>query len=342
MLAVAMPIALASGQEIRLQPTAQVGGGQVRLSDVAGIYGCSEGLANVVVLSADDTRPCRQLTIDQLQLALRQAGVNPAPISFAGAARCLVRLENQASRAAVAPGGETAAVESAVTASLAARVGGANAFPAEAASTLRERIVDQLVQELGADRSNITVRFSRADAARADLSPLGTVTITGTNRNCLGRRRWRADYMQASRKYSIYMNGLVSLTRQIVVARRTLAVGTQINSEDVDLVARDDAGRGEPMTDLGAVVGRQVRRSIGLGEVVEATCLTDPLLIQRGQAAWVTCGVIRLQAKALGQGRLGDRVEFANQSSNRRFWAVMMGPGRAEVSLNSACTDAGG
>ncbi len=317
----------AEGQEIRLFPAAVCTDETVRLGQVASLTALDPATATIVVLSLPEAGTSGRLTVAEVQNALRQAGVNPVPIAFSGAAHCAVRRVANARPPAPGPGGDPPA---------AAPPPEPTATPPANKVTLGQAVLKQLANELGAPTEAITVTFDGSSARTAAMTPTGEIAITSTNRNRLGRRRWRADFSIKGRKLRRYLSARVALRRELAVAKRALLVGEVVGPDDVELVRRDDNGSATVMTDLAAVVGQQVRRAVRLGEPIRPENLTAPVLVKRGQTAWVRCGPVRLPAKALSKGIKGDRVEFENPRSNRRFWAVITGPGTAEMALTPA------
>ena len=319
--------------QVRLRAAARAPGLQIRLCDVADVGGLDQAVGQVVVLTMSRQRPARRLTLSQVQDALRQAGVNPVPIRFCGSAWCDVAVPAEATpvaKADDAPGDVTVGSPPPQQPGPAHAAPGTSTQPA-AGRTIADRIVDQLAEQLGTDRGNIVLTFKSAHAAVAGSSQRDIVGVTSTDRRCVGRRRWRVVYASQTRKPARYLIGEVLVRRKVVVASRQLRAGETIGPGDVEAVVRPDSGDAGPMTDLAAVVGQKTRRRIRASRVIKASDLTKPQLVRRGHTAWVRCGPVKVSAKALSGGREGEQVQFENLRSRRRFWAVVTGPGTAEV-----------
>jgi flagella basal body P-ring formation protein FlgA len=325
-MAASAPAGRAADPEIRLLPAARVSAEQVRLSDVATVSGLEESVAGLVVLTLGEGGAVAGLSLDQVQTALRQAGVNPVPIAFGGAASCAVKR-------AAEPARPSQPVAQAPTEAVPVEPDAVKAPEQAAGRTIRQAILAQLADELGVLPAEIVLTFIPQAEADAGSAAGGLVGITSGDRSRLGRRRWRVDYTKGGQKFQRYLIGEVKLRRPAVVAARLLTAGQAITAEDVKLEVRDAAAEDGRMTDPASVVGQQARRPIAANQTISACDLAAPVLVKRGQTAQVTCGPVRLQARALGQGGPGDAVEFENPKSGGKFWAVMIGPALAEVKL---------
>jgi flagella basal body P-ring formation protein FlgA len=203
--------------------------------------------------------------------------------------------------------------------------------PKTPAATVAGRIQEQLLEQLVARPEELTVTFAAANRDLAAAPICGPTSITSTDRNLLGRRTWRVDMQQNGRTSQRYVTATVRLMRPAVVARRALAPGTTITASDVESVAREDDGRQDRMASTEVIVGQQVRRALAAGQVIAAGDLKSPLLVARGQLAWVQAGCVQVRARAMSQGSEGEVVEFENLQSKGRLWAQVTGPGAAQV-----------
>ena len=327
-MAATMAPGAAAGQEVRLRPKARISAEQIRLADVADVRGLGIPAREAVVLCLSPDRTAGEVTLADVRSALRKAGVNTVPICFAGASRCAVRrrLPPEAGVPARVPP-ETAPRGAAPPPA---------AEPAGLRRTIGWRIRRQAADQLGVEIDGVVVTFKRANAEVAGERPESVIGLTSRDTHGLGRRRWRVIYVKDGRKRHHYLSGEVSLRRAVVVATRSLAARQEIGPDDVKKVVCSDAGADDLMTDLVAVVGQRTTRRIRAGRPIAAKDLTAPLLVRRGQETRVTCGVVRISAKALSKGKAGDLVQFENLDSGKRFWAVVAGPGRARLRLAPA------
>ena len=310
----------AAGQEIRLRAKAPRPTGALRLRDVARLRGLDAALGEIIVLANPTAAADQAVTIEQVQAAVRRSGVNVVPIAFGGAARCRFEDVRFASADPVAPAAPPSRGPSRP---------GADIAKAPVARTLGDRIRRQLLEEPGAAQGAVELEFTPFSQTVAALEVDRVVAVSSKDTRRLGRRRWRVDYVRDGQNYTRYLTGRVSRRRTVVVALRPLAAGETLRAEHVERIERPDDGSGGWMTEIGDVVGQKARRSIATGQAIRSSDLRAPVLVRRGRTVTVRCGAVQLPARALDSGGRGDRVEFENPRSKRRFWAVVTGPAAA-------------
>ncbi|NLF29988.1 MAG: flagellar basal body P-ring formation protein FlgA [Planctomycetes bacterium] len=308
-----LPAFAAGAQVVRLRADARVATGEVRLADVAALSDLPAAAADVVVLRLDGDRPAT-VDLDGVQAAMRQAGLNPVPIRFCGAARCTVR-GGQAP-----PTPPPAAPPAPAAAAL------------SQAPTLADRIVADLAASLEAEPAALTVTFDDHLASILAQRPAGEATLVSSDRRQLGRRRWIVTFTTAQgQQRRCHVTADVLLTRDVVTAARPIPAGTILAAADVRPGSLADDGSQAWMTDCDLVIGQQVRRTIPAGRAVAATDLERPVLVKRGQDIHVRCGAVSLKAIALGSARQGEWIDVKNPRSERTFRAVVTGPAEATV-----------
>jgi len=328
LLLASVPAAGAMGQAIRLRPDVRISGDEVRLGDVARVTGLPTAARQVIVLTLTDAEGAGQVDLGQVESALRRAGINPVPIRFSGAARCTVR---RGSPRLTAPPPSPVVAQPVATPE---RPTPPAVDDGQPAGTIGERIGRQLAAQLGIDQKAVTVKFSLASLATVSMTAGADASIISTDRRPLGRRRWRVECTIEGHPQRRYVSATVSVRRKVVTAARPLAAGETIGPADVQLAEYDDDGSIDVMTDPELAMGQQVKRIIQAGAAVSSANLISPVLVKRGQNVWVQCGPVRLAVRAMASGRKGDSVALENVQSKRRFWAVVTGPGQAEVAVS--------
>ncbi|OEC39418.1 flagella basal body P-ring formation protein FlgA [Pseudomonas sp. 1D4] len=87
--------------------------------------------------------------------------------------------------------------------------------------------------------------------------------------------------------------------------------------------------------DPAEVVGQSARRSLRAGQVIGPANLAPPVLVRRGQRVTVlaTAGGLNasVEAEALEDGRLGERIKLRNVSSRKPLEAKVTGPGQVRL-----------
>ncbi len=321
--------ATAAAPAVRLRAEARVGGGEVRLADVAVLADLPGAAGEVVVGRLDGDRPSGQVSLADVQAALRRAGINPVPIRFCGAARCTLRR-----------GGPSPALPTAPR----PRPDSPSDAPAPAAAqppTLTERIVAELAAALQVEPETLTVTFPDRLASVLTQRPSGEVTLASNDRRRLGRRRWVITFTTAAgRQRRCHVSAEVTVARRAVVAARTLERGAIVGPDDVRVATIDDDGSEAWMIDPEGVIGQRVRRDIPAAAAVAASDLEQPILVRRGQMLDVRCGPVSLKAIALDQGRAGEWIEVENPRSERTFRAVVTAATEATVAPGGAAGEA--
>lgn len=82
------------------------------------------------------------------------------------------------------------------------------------------------------------------------------------------------------------------------------------------------------------------RAALAPGETIEARHVEPPIVVERGDVVSVRCVagsiVAKIAARALEDGRDGDRIRFEPINGGRRFQATVNGPGRAVLASSTA------
>jgi len=128
---------------------------------------------------------------------------------------------------------------------------------------------------------------------------------------------------QAAEKASIESNSpktSESTGKLVVVATRALQIGETIHASDVELKSVSFLrGQKKPLDQIEAALGLQVARSVAAGQVVDASNLRLPTLVQRSGAVTVYSRVggiqVSTKGRALEHGAMDDviNVELAGR-----------------------------
>ena len=131
-----------------------------------------------------------------------------------------------------------------------------------------------------------------------------------------------------------------TITKEVVVARRTINQKSKIREEDLDTAERTyDDPAAIPTATMDAVVGRQAKRFIRVGQSLRLADLETVPVIKRGEIVDVfslAAGVeVRSVGKAMGNGGIGDVIEIQTGARRRdRLSAVVTGV--RQVSITGA------
>jgi flagella basal body P-ring formation protein FlgA len=134
-------------------------------------------------------------------------------------------------------------------------------------------------------------------------------TIVGVR--CSGTQPWK-----------VYVPVNLVATRNVVVLKRALPRGHELQATDLVLHERDVSRlAGGYATEPANVVGQRLRQSLQAGSIVTPRVLASKVLVRRGQSVTLRASNeainIRVAGKALMDGALGQRIRVENSGSGR-------------------------
>lgn len=340
-VAVVCACAAAVGGEIRIWPSCVVQGEAIHLGDVADVGGFAAGdrekLRDIIVSAAPKAGGDLTVQTSDVRSALAEAHVNLADISLVGSSRCKVSRMHPT----VATLDKSSAPRHVRKISM-----GEAARPQEIAArpttaTLESVLRDYIAARVGDTEGKVEVRFSptcrsalQLAAARHhfDIRPreqtkLGLLTlevqITGDD--------------VAPKQVPVVAE--VSLTREVVVAKRPINRGETIEGRNLKLEQRRFTDYSQiGVTDLAAVTGQQARQLIRPGEMLLDRILESKPVVRRGDPVtiWMRQGglVIKASGRAQASGSLGERIEVAREGTKRKqdlIEAIVTGPATVTV-----------
>lgn len=126
----------------------------------------------------------------------------------------------------------------------------------------------------------------------------------------------------------------VSVTSEVLVAARDLALGTVLSPDDVVLRVAEVAGApGTPVESLQVIRGQRVSHPLAAGEILVLEAIEPAPAIARGERLVVTAraGPVRIEAMALAleDGREGESIRVRNPDGRARYEVVVTGRRRA-------------
>jgi flagella basal body P-ring formation protein FlgA len=127
----------------------------------------------------------------------------------------------------------------------------------------------------------------------------------------------------------IWVSAYVEVLTPVVVLKRPLARNQTITADDVALenedLAKIPAGA---VTDVGAVVGQRLKRTLGVGTVLRSAWLDKPTIVRRGDVVKLMIETETLKITTLGRvderGGMGDTVRVVNLDSKRRVYGQVV------------------
>lgn len=189
---------------------------------------------------------------------------------------------------------------------------------------LESRLAEAVRERAGiSPAADIRVRDVRPSNKRAlrDAARLVAVELPPGER---GAGKVTASVTVADKKgkeEDLWVTARVEVAVPVVVATRDIARGASIMARDVRVEPRSDL-RGEAFGDPGEVVGREARRAIREGEILDSRVVTLPISIKRGDLVdAVIMGAafqVRSRAEAKESGAVGDVIRVQLIGGSRK------------------------
>ena len=138
--------------------------------------------------------------------------------------------------------------------------------------------------------------------------------------------------------WTVYLGVTIDSEFSVLVANRALARDAELTAADFDLTPRRLPGlTTDYVTKASMLTGQRLRQAIGSGEALTLTAITPTNLIHRGQQVTLVAGAgdfqVRMNAVALSDGRLADRIRVQNLSSQRVVEGIVRSDNLVEVPL---------
>lgn len=349
-LAAAALASSANAESVRLWPSAVIVEDTIRLSDVCELRGFDRGdertFAELTITSAPPPGGSRVIHLSMIRGALVAGGANMASIVLHGASQCAVRRPS-----AVAP---TEPASGNIIAHQTARRepssgGRALQRPESSPLMLRGAVIQHFNREFARYGGTADIVFDHTSPQVLDLAgPTYQFRIRRrSSSSSLGLIQLEIDVVadgQAVQTVPLVVQ--VSMTRSVVVARRSINQGATIKPREVELVPLSFTRLNKlGMDDVVQVIGQRAKRFIPAGSLLGAGMLEPVPLVTRGQLVLLASvtGAIRVvtTASAREDGLLGETITVRSVENKRvEFDAVVIGPGKVQVGPGPATNQA--
>ncbi len=338
MVVLAMSLAAAercAAGEVRLWPTATVQGESIRLVEVADLRDfdpdVQESLGELSLRPAPAPGGEVLVTAAEVRQALSDGAANLASLRLFGASRCRVsrpRVPRETVTPLCAVASEPSPARTTTSPTVQPK--------SPARRTIEALVVEYLTARSPDPKARLEVRFSSAGRRFLDAPAEGrAVKIRPTNDRRLGMISLEVEVMVADGPPQVEaVLAEVQLVREVVVARRPINKGKNIEARDLQLEERrftDLADLG--LTDLSAAVGQQSGDFVRLGEMLRAEGLASRPVVNRGDTVtiWARLGGVEVKTtgKAQQAGALGDVIPVRRDGAKRKqdlLDAVVTGP----------------
>ena len=300
--------------EVTLRGTARVLAGQpVTLGDVATIVG-DRSLSSIELIKLDDARlkgtDWIEINASDVQEAL---GLSPAKIVVRGTV-CRVRVMDPSPTPVFVRNQSGKIVE---------------AFDGP---ILRDHIRARIRAELKVADDDLRLVFAGRDARlirtptkgmTVEIQPLGLSSEMPLSANIYdGEKIVLSETLRVS----------VEVRKRVLVASRLIPRRSEVAGKDYEVESRWVSPTLEfaSAEDMGGAIARSALKP---GDIIEKRQVEPPIVVKRGDSVAVRCVtgsiVAKITARALGDGRDGDRIKFESVNGGRRFFATVNGAGRA-------------
>jgi len=204
-----------------------------------------------------------------------------------------------------------------------------------------ERAIVKHLEQSANDRVTWQVNCELDDAAQEALAVrTAELVAEGGEQPWVGQQQFVVQVRSPQGVTRIPVTAEVTLPDMIAVARRPLRRGEIVQASDVELqmppAGTDTAGL---ITRLEDLVGQETTRSVATGQPLEISWVRKPVLVRRGEIVTVFARgnqlQVRTQARAAGDGGLGDIVTVERLDNRQRFTARVVGVQELEVFVSS-------
>lgn len=209
--------------------------------------------------------------------------------------------------------------------------------PARAMS--EAEVVQALTALLPAGASLQVVDYCRLPMPRGELQ----FTLKGLGRppkalpETLLVWRGRVAYEQ-NRSSPFWATVKITVRREGAYAARAIPQGKLVEAADLRMERREESIFSPvPESDAGRLIGRRCRRAIAAGTVLTAAVVEELREVNPGETVEVqvqsAAARLKLEARAVNGGHLGEQVLLLNKASGKQFRAVIDGRSRAVLDL---------
>jgi flagella basal body P-ring formation protein FlgA len=134
---------------------------------------------------------------------------------------------------------------------------------------------------------------------------------------------------------TLWLQGQLVVKKLVPVAKRAIYFGERIQAGDVDWTWRDVTMAQDGIPATGDIVGRRVKTSLHVSDIVFAGVLEREKALHRGDVARVISGhgdwEVSVNAVAQQDAEVGDTVTLRNPKTNRDLTGVVVAKDEVEI-----------
>jgi flagellar basal body P-ring formation protein FlgA len=124
---------------------------------------------------------------------------------------------------------------------------------------------------------------------------------------------------------------------EIAIVSSAMRRGKILNEQDVELRYQDISKIKNPIFDLSTIIGKRLKRSVRLGDPLQANQVEFPPVIKRGERVVIQVESQGLMLSAAGEakqdGQTGETIQVMNTNSRKQIRCQVVAPGLVKVEL---------
>lgn len=138
--------------------------------------------------------------------------------------------------------------------------------------------------------------------------------------------------------WSLYVPVLVSLFKEVLVAKESLPRGKLLQETDLKQMKYDLARLPHGyISEYADIAGMKLKRPLVAGAALTPNMIEKPRIISRGQRVTILVQVggmeVRTSGKALAHGAAGERIAVENIKSRRKLEGTVLASGEVKIDL---------
>jgi flagella basal body P-ring formation protein FlgA len=316
----ALLAAPSGGAEFHLRSECRTEGGLVLVSDVADVYAADpdevKTLSRIDLVAAPPDGQKRFLPLRELQDLLALRGLNLRDHRFTGASQVKIigRIE------AKAP------IDRSLPLVLPTK---------QITETVRQAIALYLEErETGAGQWIVKLSLNEQQVAQIGLAK--GLTIEGGVSPWTGAQSFKVCVPAKGGVNRVAVTAEIQLPPMVVVATQSLGRGAIVRPSDVRLQpGQASEGRTKVYQSLDEVIGKEVVRQVGEGQLLDDQLVRPQILVRRGEIVTVyarTAGIqVRVTARSRDDGSQGDLITVESLAKRETYFARVSGPQTCDV-----------
>ncbi len=197
-----------------------------------------------------------------------------------------------------------------------------------------EKKAKSLTQGLANSQTVVSIQMPTANSTER-LSPCTDSLVLEDNQKGAGRQRVKVT-CNGFRRWSVYVGGDIALEVPVLVTTRPLKKGDTVTVADVTHRLQNvSKSRGDYMTNVAALKGQALRRSISAGTVLDPEFFERTAIIRQGDRVAIVSGHrgfrITVTGVAQQDGAMGETIRVKNSSSGKVLTGTVEGAGEVAV-----------